>query len=162
MLASDGTGGSLKPQELGIKDLASGAPGQCVDSDNMPKAATPSSLLRKQPSSLEDHRPKEVYLTSKTWTQRARHRHGQRDGTARLRLVAKSNPAKLRWSPPLLVSLTESRVSAHRVWPVGAALCPHAIVIADVGAARAVGTEVILRSNLTIRNTLHVGTASGV
>lgn len=29
-------------------------------------------------------------------------------------------------------------------------------MVADVGAARAAGTEVILRSNLTIRNTLHV------
>ena len=61
-----------------------------------------------------------------------------------------------RWSPPLVVSLTESRVSAHRVWPCAAALRPHAIVITDVGAARAAGTEVKLRSNVTIRNTLQL------
>ena len=86
MLASDGTASaSLKAQELGIKDLASGEPGQCIDSDSMPY------------KSMEEHRPKEVYLTSKTWTQRARRRDGHRDGWCRLRLVSKSNPSKLRW-----------------------------------------------------------------
>ena len=82
---------------------------------------------------------------------------GQMSGDARGRRVASQRP--LLWTPPLSIALTDSRVTCHRVWPCRSGVCPHAVVIAEVGATRAAGRKVILRSNVTIRNQLQCAVA---
>ena len=52
------------------------------------------------------------------------------------------------------MSLSECRTTAHRVWPTDHAVIPHAVVISEVSPNGAAGKRVLLRSNVTIVNTL--------
>ena len=52
------------------------------------------------------------------------------------------------------ISLSECRVNAHRVWRRGAAVSPHAVLISEVRPNEAAGKSILLRSNLTVHNTL--------
>ncbi len=59
-----------------------------------------------------------------------------------------------RWTPTVRISLSECRLNAHRVWRRGAAVSPHAVLISEVRPNEAAGKSILLRSNLTLHNTL--------
>ena len=143
-VAKEHGGPSGPPDDREIVDLASGQAGTYIDMDKCRFAAR---VVTFTPS------PAIIGGRSRGSVSRGVHK------TARLQLVERGSsneprPERPRWSPPLNISLTESRISTHRVWPCAASLRAHAVVIAEVGTRATASTEVKLRSNLTIRNTL--------
>ena len=77
-----------------------------------------------------------------------------RDGTNAHAHDAVRPKMPLVWAPPLQLTLSQCRLSAHRVWRRGDSNLPHAVLMTDVKPNDEAGKTVTLRSNVTLRNTL--------